>query len=73
MVAPCGDETSWDLIFGVPYNLANEDKLLFGDLVPHRGNMAKMHVNWVVCNVLVNYLCNCYAKYSADVAVEKYF
>ena len=54
MVAPRCEETGRDLVVGVPDNLSNKGKLLFGNLVPYRWNAAEMHTNGVVRDVFVN-------------------
>ena len=54
MVAPRGEETGRDLVVGVPDDLSNKGKLLFGDLVPYQWNAAEMHTNGVVCDVFIN-------------------
>ena len=54
MVAPRGEETGRDLVFGVPDIPSNKGKLLFGDLVPYQWNVAETHTNGVVCGVFVN-------------------
>ena len=73
MAAPRGEKAGGNLVVRVPRNLSDEGKLLFRNMLLYQRNVAEVHPNRIICDVFINYLCNCDAQYLSNVAVKERF